>query len=649
MSDDTLHNRLLLAINNFLIVCLLLFVAEVVHGASLNLAWNANTEPDLAGYRIYLGTSSGNYTSSLQAVKVTSHTLTELNEGTTYYIAMTAFDTSLNESQRSAEITAVARGAEKCNDGIDNDGDGLIDCADPECNNQPCNDNNLCTASDTCSGGACVGGPALNCDDGKLCTSDSCNPQTGCVHTALPGCCSQNSDCADNNLCNGTERCNLATGSCIPGKPLSCEDGNSCTDDSCDPQKGCVYTHNSAPCDDGLFCNGHDTCGDGSCSVHSGDPCKQLTCKEETDSCEDVGIICDNPETCASYSGYWSLAARADAFGGNARVASKSATHTWTPQLPRQGFYDVSMWWSAQSQGCTDCPVEITCNGKPVGSLSINQQHDGGQWNLLGTYELAEGRVCSVVLTSTGLNKKTCADAVKMVFRGETLPEARISSITPNPADPGEEVYFEGTGSSPSGSSIIGYNWVSDRDGEIGSSDVLYLYGLSEGKHHISFSVQNDEGAWSFPASETLYIGGVEITCDNGEDCTSSTGTWNTLKSPSAFNKTSLVSTKKGSYTWSPHLPVAGYYEVYLWWSALFSNCSRCPVTVSCGGEVLDTVSVNQKAGGGRWNLLGSYELEQGTACAVTIKSPGSYSTIADAAKFVLTDNPPDAPIELSH
>jgi hypothetical protein len=306
------------------------------------------------------------------------------------------------------------------------------------------------------------------------------------------------------------------------------------------------------------------------------------------------------------------------------------------------------MWWSAQSQGCNNCPVEIVCNGEKVGSLSVNQQLQGGRWNQLGTYDLDPGSACSVVLKSEGLNRKTCADAVKLVFRGEKLPEAQIGSIAPNPADAGEEVSFEGTGSSPTGRSIIGYRWVSDRDGEIGTTDVLYLSSLSEGTHQISFSVQDDEGTWSLPARTTLYIGAVEIACDNGQDCTSFSGKWRTLSNSDAFGGSAMVSSRSATYTWKPYLPVTGTYEVYVWWSSLLSSCSSCPVTITCGGKTLDTVFVNQKAGGGQWNLLGSYELEQGTACAVTVKSSGLYSTIADAVKLVLTDNLPNAHILFS-
>jgi hypothetical protein len=42
-------------------------------------------------------------------------------------------------------------------------------------------------------------------------------------------------------------------------------DNNPCTDDSCDPETGAVYTFNTAPCDDGNPCTEADLCGGGSC------------------------------------------------------------------------------------------------------------------------------------------------------------------------------------------------------------------------------------------------------------------------------------------------------------------------------------------------------------------------------------------------
>jgi hypothetical protein len=74
-------------------------------GGSAIVSWNANTESDLAGYRVFYGTSSGNYPNSISVGKVTSATITSLTVGTTYYIALKAVDTSGNLSGFSAEVT----------------------------------------------------------------------------------------------------------------------------------------------------------------------------------------------------------------------------------------------------------------------------------------------------------------------------------------------------------------------------------------------------------------------------------------------------------------------------------------------------------------------------------------------------------------
>jgi hypothetical protein len=58
--------------------------------------------------------------------------------------------------------------------------------------------------------------------------------------TALATACTTNADCADGNVCNGSEACQA--GVCIPGTPITCNDGSGCTLDSCDPVNGCTYT-----------------------------------------------------------------------------------------------------------------------------------------------------------------------------------------------------------------------------------------------------------------------------------------------------------------------------------------------------------------------------------------------------------------------
>ncbi|MEP7152475.1 MAG: fibronectin type III domain-containing protein [Nitrospira sp.] len=75
--------------------------------ASATVSWNANTEADLAGYRIYVGTRSGSYgfAGPFEVSNSTSFTVPNLPVGTTYFFAVTAFDKSGNESTKSAEVS----------------------------------------------------------------------------------------------------------------------------------------------------------------------------------------------------------------------------------------------------------------------------------------------------------------------------------------------------------------------------------------------------------------------------------------------------------------------------------------------------------------------------------------------------------------
>lgn len=81
---------------------------QFLFSAQIKLAWDPNTEPDLAGYKIYWGKSSRSYENSVDVGNVTQYTLTGLTAGETYFIAATAYNLSNNESDFSNEVSGVA-------------------------------------------------------------------------------------------------------------------------------------------------------------------------------------------------------------------------------------------------------------------------------------------------------------------------------------------------------------------------------------------------------------------------------------------------------------------------------------------------------------------------------------------------------------
>jgi hypothetical protein len=71
------------------------------------LTWNTNTEADLAGYKVYRGTSPGTYGAPIATLQgnVTNYLATGLQLGTTYYVAVTTYETAGNESVYSNDVS----------------------------------------------------------------------------------------------------------------------------------------------------------------------------------------------------------------------------------------------------------------------------------------------------------------------------------------------------------------------------------------------------------------------------------------------------------------------------------------------------------------------------------------------------------------
>jgi hypothetical protein len=83
---------------------MIFFLSTPVQSAQVTLQWDPNLEEDVAGYRVYYGTSSGDYSHYLDAGKTTTCTVSDLQDGMSYYFAATAYDTAFAESEFSSEV-----------------------------------------------------------------------------------------------------------------------------------------------------------------------------------------------------------------------------------------------------------------------------------------------------------------------------------------------------------------------------------------------------------------------------------------------------------------------------------------------------------------------------------------------------------------
>jgi hypothetical protein len=75
--------------------------------AEVTLAWDPNSEPDLAGYQLYYAVNGDVSAEILDVGNVTTVTVTGLLEGVAYWFVATAYNTSGLESDPSNEISTL--------------------------------------------------------------------------------------------------------------------------------------------------------------------------------------------------------------------------------------------------------------------------------------------------------------------------------------------------------------------------------------------------------------------------------------------------------------------------------------------------------------------------------------------------------------
>lgn len=148
-----------------------------------------------------------------------------------------------------------------------------ITCEHAE-NGTPCVANpSVCTQGDACQDGQCLPGETAPIDDGNPCTEDSCDKGTVVNTPLLEG------DCDDGNSCTTGDFCKL--GNCEPGEPVECVVEPCASDAHCEQEGGCVqsWLAPGAACEDGNACTSGDAC-------------------DASHFCEGVATSCDDQNPC---------------------------------------------------------------------------------------------------------------------------------------------------------------------------------------------------------------------------------------------------------------------------------------------------------------------------------------------------------------
>jgi hypothetical protein len=281
--------------------------------------------------------------------------------------------------------------------------------------NAECDDGLWCTGVEICYIGFCAAGlPPISCpSDGKSCTQEVCVEATRAC-TSIK----QDSACSDGTFCNGVERCDPtaaganATTGCVPGVAINCNDGYSCTDDSCDETaNSCRNALNDARCSDNVFCNGDELCdptvGDPSTGCRAatrgcddGFSCTDDTCDETNDTCTHTpvharcqnGSFCDGQETCSPGPGAPTTGCR---IGTAVSCASDGQACTiegcdeskssFNPQVACVSTFDSSQCAVGEYCTATGCILAPACSTEA-------ECNDGNDCNGIETCDLSIGR-----------------------------------------------------------------------------------------------------------------------------------------------------------------------------------------------------------------------------------------------------------------
>lgn len=99
------------------VLCWQLFLRDMKLFGKANLTWNASSETDIKGYKIYYGTEKrrgdcpkdGGYKKKVDVGNVTSYQLDNLTDSSTYYFSVTSYNTSGKESCFSAEMSKTVK------------------------------------------------------------------------------------------------------------------------------------------------------------------------------------------------------------------------------------------------------------------------------------------------------------------------------------------------------------------------------------------------------------------------------------------------------------------------------------------------------------------------------------------------------------
>jgi hypothetical protein len=243
------------------------------------------------------------------------------------------------------------------------------------------------SSSSVCGNGIKEG--TEQCDDGNTVTESCAYGQTSCT------------------VCSSS--CQNAAGAVSYCGDSKCNSGETCT--------SCVCDCGACSCSPNWVCSDWSACASGqqtrtctdsnSCGTTAGKPAV-------THGCSANEIIIDNKDLSVSKQGAWESSSYFPGYyATDYEVGYTSADwFEWSASI-QPSTYSVYAWWQAIDGRPSAAKYSITPASGTV-DIAVDQQQNGGQWNLLGTYSFASTAKVRLSAASPGA-QGICADAIRLV------------------------------------------------------------------------------------------------------------------------------------------------------------------------------------------------------------------------------------------
>ena len=366
------------------------------------------------------------------------------------------------------------------------------------------------------------------------------------------------------------------------------------------------------------------------------------------------------------------------------RGGDGTESYSWTPAVPAADRYQVYARWPelGPDEGSTATYTVTHAGGATP--VTVDQRVKGGDWNLLGAFELTPGQNHGVALSdlvdaaplppdpNAGGGAETIIDNFDpsttriggWTVSGSDLEYASVRSGSarfqwPTPASAGYYAVYSqwtdypaGVGDAPytihhgGGTTIVPANQTANFRPTVPWNPIGGVFHLDPSAGHM-VELSNDS-VWNcfcyVKADGVRYVRQPDppagaVIIDNSDLGASAVGVWPVGNwmgdtfwgSDFAFH---APGTGTDTFTWAPAIPAPGRYHVYARWRTHTLRATDAPYTIHHRYGATE-VRVNQQADGGRWNLLGSFEMTPGANHRVVLSDDANEHVIADAVMLV--------------